>query len=169
MRRMKSDSRKLRNKYGQMWLDVGCGENKQSGCVGMDRRKVTGVDVVHDAERIPWPFPDRIFDRVILSHVMEHLKPWLVNDIMDEMWRVLKAGGQLMIAMPYAGSFGFYQDPTHVKAWNEATATYFDPEHASKLYDIYKPKPWKIEANVWRMDGNLEVVFSKRSLNGNTR
>lgn len=156
---MRSVSRKVRAR-AQHWLDVGCGDNKQAGCLGMDRRLLTGVDVVHDAEALPWPFPDATFDRIICSHILEHLKPWLMVDLIDEAWRVIKPGGRLLIAMPYAGSFGFYQDPTHIKAWNEATATYFDPE--KPLYAVYRPKPWRLEINTWHHDGNLEVVMVKR-------
>src|SRR3990172_723772 len=155
---MKSD---LRKKV-QLWLDVGCGNNKQSNCIGMDKRKLDGVDIVHDCEEFPWPFASETFTRIIMSHLIEHLKPWLAIDVMDEAWRVMKPQGQLMLSMPYAGSFGHWQDPTHIKPWNEATATYFDPDH--DLYQIYKPKPWKIEANVWRSDGNIEIVLSKRIL-----
>jgi len=147
-------------KKSQLWLDVGAGDNPQPGCVAMDKRKRPGIDVVHDAEKTPWPFESDTFDRIIMSHIMEHLDPKRVNFIMDEMWRILKPHGCLMIAMPYAGSFGFYQDPTHIKAWNEATPTYYDPDYP--LYNIYKLKPWKIKANVWHMDGNLEVAFEPR-------
>ena len=161
MRRMKSGSRKLKSK-SQLWLDVGCGEFKQPDCIGMDIRRVPGVDVVHDCEVVPWPFSDRTFTRVIMSHLVEHLKPWLIINIIDDVWRILKPDGILMLAMPYAGSFGHWQDPTHIRPWNEATATYFDPD--KPLYGIYKPKPWKIEANLWRNDGNLEVVFRKRDV-----
>jgi len=154
---MKSDLAKK----SQLWLDVGCGGNKQPHCIGMDKRKLDGVDYVHDCERIPWPFKDEQFTNVIMSHLMEHLKPWLVIDIVNEVWRILKPDGTFMIAMPYAGSFGFYQDPTHVKAWNEATCRYFDPNFS--LYQIYQPSPWKIDINTWHSDGNLEVVLRKRS------
>ena len=157
----KSLSKKLKDAK-QLYLDAGCGDNKNDGCLGMDKRKLPGVDVVHDVEVVPWPFPADTFDRIIMSHVMEHLKPWLVVDIMDEMWRVMKVGGVLMLSMPYAGSFGHWQDPTHVKPWNEATATYFDPD--KPLYKVYKPKPWKIEGNVWRNDGNIEIALRKRDL-----
>lgn len=141
-------------------LDVGCGDWKQEGCIGMDMRDREGVDVVHDAEVLPWPFQDDTFTKVILSHVMEHLNPKLHVLIMDEIWRVTKPGGVVMLAMPYPGSMGHWQDPTHIKPWNEATPTYFDPEHS--LYTVYRPKPWKIEANVWRQDGNIEIVMRKR-------
>ena len=144
----------------QRWLDVACGSNKTPNACGMDKRKLDGVDVVHDIEEVPWPFPDGEFTRLIMSHIVEHLKPWLMVDVMNEAWRVLEPGGQLLIATPYAGSYGFYQDPTHVKGWNEATPTYFDPD--KPMYAIYEPKPWKILLNVWRNDGNLEIVMEKR-------
>lgn len=148
-------------KTAQHYLDIGCGPNKHPGAVGMDRRKLDGVDVVHDIEEFPWPFPDETFDKVLASHVIEHLKPWLMIDLMNEIWRVTKVGGQLLVAMPYAGSPGFYQDPTHIKTWNENTPLYFDPAHG--LYGIYEPKPWQIKVNSWHSDGNLEVVFAKRA------
>jgi len=147
-------------KHKQLWLDAGCGSAKQPHCVGMDKRDLPGVDVVHDIEDTPWPFASSTFDRVILSHVMEHINPSKSVDVMNEIWRVMKPAGVCMLAMPYAGSFGHWQDPTHIKPWNEATCHYFDPD--MELYRIYEPKPWKIEANVWRADGNIEVILRKR-------
>ena len=145
----------------QRWLDVGCGDGKQENCIGMDRRKLPGVDVVHDLEVTPWPFEPDYFTRVVMSHVMEHIKPWVVIDVMDEMWRVMKEGGLLCMSMPYPGSHGHWQDPTHIKPWNETTPRYFDPD--CELYAIYKPKPWKIEGVAWRNDGNIEIALRKRA------
>ena len=147
--------------FEHLWLDAGCGSNKQQGCVGMDRRAIKGVDVVHDIETLPWPFEDGTFNRIIMSHVMEHINPSIAVNLMDEMWRVMKVGGDLMLAMPYPGSFGHWQDPTHIKPWNEATPRYFDPE-CPDLYCIYEPKPWEIKGIVFRQDGNLEIVLAKR-------
>lgn len=160
----KQKLRHLKNEYGQLWLDAGCGFNRQPNCIGMDNREEAEPDVLHDLEDLPYPFPDDVFDRIIMSHVMEHLNPKLTNRIMNEMWRIMKVGGALMLAMPYAGSFGHYQDPTHIKPWNEATATYYDP--TKPLYQIYRPKPWHIEVNVWRMPGNIEIVLRKMSEKG---
>lgn len=149
--------------HSQIWLDVGCGGNKQQNCMGMDRRKLDGVDVVHDCEVVPWPFKDETFSRIIMSHLVEHLNPQKIMGIMDEQWRVMKTGGLWMAVMPYPGSFGHWQDPTHIRPWNEATPRYFDPD-CPELYCIYQPKPWKIEGCVWRNDGNLEVVMRKREV-----
>jgi hypothetical protein len=42
-------------------LDIGCGKSKTSGCIGIDRVTLPGVDVVHDLDQFPWPFPDDEF------------------------------------------------------------------------------------------------------------
>ena len=88
-------------------------------------------------------------------------------DIMNEWWRILKLGGQLMIATPYAGSPMFFQDPTHIKGWNEATPEYFDPYapmSSGNLYQVYRPMPWKILKNTWDLTGTLEILMEKRPL-----
>lgn len=148
-------------------LDVGCGGNKQLGFVGMDKRQVKGadgkdiVDIVHDIEVFPWPIDDETVLDIMCSHIIEHIKPWLMIDLMNEMWRVMKPAGQLIVSMPYGVSFGYVQDPTHCNACNEATWQYYDPRFP--LYGIYRPKPWLISMGFpqWRINGNLEVLMRK--------
>lgn len=82
---------------------------------------------------------------------------------MDEVWRILKPGGKIMGAFPYAGSGGYWQDPTHCNGISEVTFAYFDPLYAGgHLYRIYHPKPWKIETNTWNVNGNVEFAMVKR-------
>lgn len=140
-------------------LDVGCGFNKQTGAYGVDKRDVDGVDLVWDLEDIPYPLPDECATAIIASHLIEHIKPWLQIDIMNEWHRLLVPNGLLMIATPYARSFGYHQDPTHCSPWNEATPTYFCKGEG--LYEVYRPLPWKIEKLTWSLIGNLEVAFRK--------
>lgn len=71
-------------------LDVGCSDHKQEGWVGMDKRKVNGVDIVHDLERFPYPLPDNCCTQILCSHVMEHLNPQCAVTVMDEFWRIMK-------------------------------------------------------------------------------
>jgi len=68
--------------------------------------------------------------------------------------------GQLLISAPYAGSAGFWQDPTHCTHVTERTWQLFDP--AFPLYLQYRPKPWKLEHSAWKPDGNIEAIFRKR-------
>lgn len=85
---------------------------------------------------------------------------------MDELWRVMKPGGQFAAVMPHASSPGFAQDPTHLNMINETTFHYFCPDHEMKsmgvaLYNFYKPLPWRIEVQYFKPDGNLEVLLTK--------
>jgi SAM-dependent methyltransferase len=84
---------------------------------------------------------------------------------MDEVWRILKDGGQFAFVAPYYQSLGFAQDPTHVKMICEATMNYFDPEmHNRVFWNFYKPKPWKVELQTFQMTGNIEIIISKRNI-----
>ena len=143
-------------------LDIACGSNKQEGFTGIDIRPLPGVDIVHDLEVFPWPLFNNTVITAIASHFLEHVKPWLSITLMDEIWRVLCAGGTFCAVVPYPGSRGFWQDPTHINGWNEATWQYFDPDYP--LYQIYQPKPWKIHTGfpTWQINGNLEVIMEKR-------
>lgn len=181
-------------------LDIGCGQNKNPGFIGMDYEAYPGVDIVHNVEVFPWPLPDACAEIAVTSHLLEHLNPHsgdpriynlirllldkkiisekdikdYVGEInpgprfmrfMNEVWRVLKPGAQFASVFPYAGSPGFWQDPTHINGINNMTFWYFDPEepHVGKsLYSFYKPKPWKILQTLGQKGGNLEVILEKR-------
>jgi SAM-dependent methyltransferase len=181
-------------------LDIGCGQNKNPGFIGIDYEAYPGVDIVHNVELFPWPLPDACADVAVTSHLLEHINPHsgdsrlvpLVNllidkgliepkevtkyigelnpgprfmRLMDEVWRILKPGGQFASVFPYAGSPGFWQDPTHINGINNMTFWYFDPEEphvGMSLYAFYKPKPWKIVRQLGQKGGNLEVVLEKR-------
>lgn len=84
-------------------------------------------------------------------------------NVMNEVWRVMKVGGQFAFVVPHAASQGFQQDPTHINMINETTMMYFDPLHPSGLYGFYRPKPWKLEQQYAQLNGNLEVVLVKRA------
>lgn len=198
---MSTDIEKILKEKAGIRLDIGCGENKMPGFVGIDYRPLDTVDIVHDVMRFPWPLPNECVTVAVASHLVEHLSPDVGDQrvlpllqlllkkklitqkevdesigemdpgprfmrFMDEVWRVLKVGGEFAMVFPYAGSPGFYQDPTHVNNINENTWEYFDPlspRSQGQLYWIYKPKPWKIKTNAYSRTGNMEVVLIKRA------
>jgi SAM-dependent methyltransferase len=154
-------------------LDIGCGANKQNGInggwVGLDARPLPGVDIVHNVEVTPWPLPDDCVLCAVASHLVEHINPAGGGFLrfMDEVWRVLKVGGEFAIVMPHGRSDGFLQDPTHCNPRNEVTWAYFDPEEhvaGGQLWRIYQPKPWQIKVLTWSPAGNMEVVLVKRAI-----
>src|SRR3990167_342786 len=106
----------------------------------------------------------KIFTEKELQSFIGELEPGpLFLRFMNEVWRILRPGGQLMAALPYAGSGGMNQDPSHVNPCNEATWAYFDPlEAGGYLYRVYEPAPFKVTMSAFHPNGNIEVVLRKR-------
>jgi SAM-dependent methyltransferase len=89
---------------GRWNLYIGGGGCKVDGYVNLDLFPFVGVDVVADAETLP--FEDAIFQRVECDAVLEHVrKPEVV---MKEIKRVLKPGGFAHIVTPFAHPFHEY-------------------------------------------------------------
>jgi len=149
------------NKNKGFLLDIGAGKIRRENFVTLDKKKLPGIDIVHDLEVFPYPLPDECCLTIIASHILEHIKPWLFIEVMDELWRVMKVGGNLAITTPYAGSIGYWQDPTHCNGITEGTWMYFDSKYP--FYEVYKPKPWKVMKGfpIWQVIGNLECVLEK--------
>lgn len=166
---MNTKLKKLFEEKCGIMLDLGCGENRNPRFIGIDKRKLPGVDIIHNLEVFPWPLPDERCISVVASHLVEHIKPWLTIQFFDEVWRIMKPGGKFAVATPYGGSAGYYQDPTHCNPFIPATFQYFDPDFP--LYQIYKPKPWKVDPGfpIWQANGNLEVILIKREEDKNGR
>ena len=142
------------------WLDVGCGGKKKSGWLGLDKRNLPGVDFVHDVEEFPWPLPDDSCSLLLMSHLWEHLKPWKSIEVMDEMWRILRGEGRLMLTMPCGFSPGYIADPTHCNPANSQTWEYFDPQF--DLYKVYQPRPWYLLQREHQEFGNMLVVMQPK-------
>ena len=143
-------------------LDVGCRDRKESNFTGINGRHFEGVDIVHDLETFPYPLKDESCLTIKAAHVIEHIKPWLIFDWFNEMWRLLVPKGQLAVSAPFANSQGFFNDPTHCTYVNEATFQHLDPNFPT--YRQHEPKPWKIEYASWNYGGNIEAVLSKRTI-----
>ena len=145
-------------------LDLGCGQDKQPGFISLDTSNLPGVDIVHNIEKYPYPLPDNFVTLVKAGHVVEKINP--INQgfikFMNEIWRILKYDGQFLISTYYAGSAGYWGDPTNINGCTQHTWFYFDPLTPSGLYKKYKPKPWKIDKSYANPDGIMEVLLIKR-------
>jgi len=150
---------KVRDKNKGILLDIGTVSEKQPNFIRMARVKSPGVDIVHDLEKFPWPLESDSCLIVLAAHIAEHIKPWLVIPFMDELWRMLLPNGQLAISAPYAGSPGYWQDPTHCTMITERTWQYF--AQTAPLYHHYRPKPWSVEHLAFKVDANIEVILRK--------
>ena len=57
-------------------IDLGCGENKMPGSIGVDFRQMKGVDIVQNLILFPWEnLSTECADTVMSSHLLEHINP----------------------------------------------------------------------------------------------
>ena len=110
-----------------MKLNLGCGQNRIEGYVNADREPAAEPDVVMDMEEFPWPFDDDSVDEVMASHVLEHIgaTPNLFIGVMQEIYRVCRAGAAVHVAVPHPRHDNFISDPTHVRPITPATLALF--------------------------------------------
>ncbi len=130
-------------------LDLGCGDRKMKAgrrdeVVGLDKVKTPSTDVVFDIDsRRPLPFKSSSFGMVYANHVFEH-----INDVvflLEELHRILKPGGKLVINTPHFSSSDFYIDPTHRHPFASQSFDYFDPStHLGKSFGFYSKVKFKI-------------------------
>lgn len=74
------------------------------------------------------PLRPGMFDAILAHHILEHI-PDLVTAVTNFLV-LLRDGGCLHIEVPYDLSHGAWQDPTHVRAFNERSWWYFTDNHA---------------------------------------
>ena len=113
-------------------LDVGCGINKRPGSLGIDRNPAAHPDVLVELDHPPYPFRDSTFDQLYATHVIEHVAD--VMKTMEEFHRLVRAGGEVLIATPHYTDFSSFCDPTHRWHLNSFSLRYFGEDHAGYGY-----------------------------------
>jgi SAM-dependent methyltransferase len=94
-------------------LNVGAGVHRYSqNMINIDIFPYEGIDVVADAGALP--FADRSVDAVICENLIEHLPH--AQQVVDDMFRVLKPGGQLYLSTPFV--YPFHASPNDFQRWS---------------------------------------------------
>lgn len=83
-------------------IDLGCGDTKKEGTIGLDVAAQPGVDYVLNLETEPLPFADRSVAYVHTSHFLEHTRD--PGNIIQEVCRVCDEGARLEFWTPYVWS-----------------------------------------------------------------
>lgn len=128
-------------------LNIGCGENKKAGYVNLDWNDDFKPDVLADITK-EWPFQDDYFEEITADFVFG-----LIHDSKDfrfalnECWRVLKDGGELIIKVPNAlHPEDAFRDPMECRWFTPNTFDHFNYKHNRFINLKYGFKPWKIIA-----------------------
>jgi len=81
-------------------VDLGCGNAKKEGYIGLDYVEMDQVDHVLDLTRDRYPFEDRSVDAVYSAHFLEHIEE--PNHVFSEIGRIVKDGAKIEFWTPYA-------------------------------------------------------------------
>ena len=128
-------------------LDLGCGNRKRPGAVGIDVNPRSAADVVHDLNDFPYPFPDSEFDEIYVDNVLEHLDD--VIKVLEELHRIGNPGALVKIIVPYFRSRYASIDPTHRHFFTVDSLSYFDPDHPFYQQYCYSLARFKVEKKVF--------------------
>jgi len=139
-------------------LDVCCGQYKQEGFTGMDIRAVTGVDIVHNVCKFPWPFEDNSCNAILMRLAWQIIEPKYRIHFMDECWRILAPDCKLQIIDQYYKGDRAHHDPIGYSCPNEWTFLYYTPNHVK--YKVYEPKPWNLLVYEYQEQGLITVVMT---------
>jgi len=110
---------------GQIFIDLGCGERKKQGYIGVDIFNAGGVDVLFDLSH-GLPFEDNIIDGVYSNFFFEHVPNTIY--LFQEVYRVCKHGATVEFCVPHYQSFTQYKDPTHKAIIPLEMVRYFSDE-----------------------------------------
>lgn len=125
-------------------LQLGTGMDPIGNAVNHDLRKHSPhIDVAHDLNVLPWPWPDNSFDEIVARAVLEHLRINLIESF-GECWRILRPCGTLFVKLPHWQHDVSWQDPTHYWMCSIRTLEVFDPDtERGKQYAFYTDRKWR--------------------------
>lgn len=117
-------------------LNFGSGKSFKEDFLNIDILPERKPDLLFDLNN-PFPFDQPLkmnrfdgqsisrghFDYILADNVLEHIQNLITA--MTSCLELLKVGGILEIDVPYDLSYGAWQDPTHVRAFNERSWYYY--------------------------------------------
>lgn len=135
-------------------LNLGCGNKPAVGAINHDRTQhAPFVDVSHDLNVYPWPWPDNCFDVILAMDVLEHLDSFI--SFFNECWRIMQPSGIVTVQTPRWDSVNVAIDPTHRRGYHPESFDYLDPNTGwGSKYPMYTDRKWT-KIGVFQDDGNL--------------
>jgi predicted SAM-dependent methyltransferase len=132
-------------------LNIGSGLDYREGWINLDCSRFTKnmkLDVDHDLNTFPYPFPDNSVDEVHMRHILEHLEEQ--DKVLAEIFRILKPGGKLNLIYPFwnnidVGGFG------HTHVYNQYFINYFinTKERTKKMNREYSDVRFNLVSEIY--------------------
>ena len=110
-----------------MKINFGCGFNKKSGYLNVDKFDTCSPDLLADLDVFPWPLDSDSVDESFFNHSLEHMAASADGfiQLMQELYRVSKHQAIIQIHVPHPRHDNFIGDPTHVRIITPQVLTLF--------------------------------------------
>lgn len=142
-----------------MRINLGCGSDIAPGYVNLDRVAGPGVEVVHDLDRLPWPFEDDSADFLLATDVFEHVSDAI--GFMTECHRILMPNCHLRLHTPHWRSADAFTDPTHKRFPTEHTFDYWIPGTVLSKHNAAYGGVWFDLVALQPDGGSMDVILAK--------
>ncbi len=143
----------------RVMVDLGCGRFKRRSYLGIDSDPESSADIVCDVSA-GIPLRNDSVDYLAAGSILSRLGDDFMT-VMDEIWRVCRAGARVEINVPLCPSTAAASDPTHRRYFTAETFSHFDP--SSPLWrasgEASGARPFRIVSQR-ALGDELEVVLA---------
>lgn len=142
-------------------IELGCGNSKPKGSIGIDMVALDGVDIVANTEEGLGFIPDNSVDVISSRHFLEHVTNYEL--LIKEIHRVLKPNGLHKAIVPYFSNPHFYSDYTHKNTFGIYSFDYFassETQLKRKVPTFYND----IRFDIIKRDLNFKSQFFFRNI-----
>lgn len=129
-----------------MKINIGCGRDYRPGWFNTDVSLEVKADAYFDIGKESLMMEDGQAELVYISGVLEQIGPnEELKHALNECWRMLKPGGQIVIVVPNAKHAIAHRDPMDIRKFTIPTFNYFiDGMQEYRDYgSVYGFKPWR--------------------------
>ena len=134
-------------------VELGCGLRNKKGVIGIDRLALHGVDIIADMENGLGFFPEDSVNEIHSKSFFEHIENF--ENLMFEIWRVLKPDGKLFLYVPHFSNPYYFSDYTHRRFFGLYSFEYF-----SQAQTRYSRKVPHFYTNFGVITCDLTLVFT---------
>lgn len=111
-------------------LDIGCGQAKEPGAIGLDINSATHADALADVSGAPLPVRPGSFDQIFIRHIIEHVDDPL--RFMEELHMAARDGGEIEGITPHFSNPCSFADPTHRHHFSILFLNFFREEETGR-------------------------------------
>jgi uracil-DNA glycosylase family 4 len=116
-------------------FDLGSGNSKPDGFIGIDKNNFDGVDIIADLD-YGIPLPDNCAAAIRANHFIEHMSD--TEQILTDIFRVLMPGGIAIITVPSMDSEGAAAHPGHKNFFNQSSFDFWTNPELTEDRPVYE-------------------------------